>query len=183
MENLYNRDMLTNLYNRHGYETFFEDIFEECQRKRLPIGVMMIDMDDLKMVNDNFGHAEGDYSLCAIADGMRYAAINGEVCLRTGGDEFVVLAKNYTDAKAATYAETLRGYISERIARHKKNYTFSISIGTCIKIPPEKKAVSSENDASEESEKAMIRAYSEEYLRIADAKMYKEKKSHKAGRV
>ncbi len=183
MENLYNRDMLTNLYNRHGYETFFEDIFEECQRKRLPIGVMMIDMDDLKMVNDNFGHAEGDYSLCAIADGMRYAAINGEVCLRTGGDEFVVLAKNYTDAKAATYAETLRGYISERIARHKKNYTFSISIGTCIKIPPEKKAASSENDASEEAEKAMIRAYSEEYLRIADAKMYKEKKSHKAGRV
>ena len=123
------------------------------------------------------------YCFCAIADGMRYAAINGEVCLRTGGDEFVVLAKNYTDAKAATYAETLRGYISERIARHKKNYTFSISIGTCIKIPPEKKAGKAENDASEEDEKATIRAYSEEYLRIADAKMYKEKKSHKAGRV
>ena len=176
MENLYNRDMLTNLYNRHGYDMFFTEIFRECRSKHIPIGVMMIDMDDLKLVNDNFGHAEGDYSLCSIADGMRYAAINGEVCLRTGGDEFVVLAKNYTDAKAATFAETLRLYIQERIKRHKKNYTFSVSIGTCIKIPPES------DDTDEDAEEAAIRAFSEEYLRIADAKMYEEKKQHKAGR-
>ena len=176
MENLYNRDMLTNLYNRHGYDMFFTEIFRECRSKRISIGVMMVDMDDLKLVNDNHGHAEGDYSLCAIADGMRYAAINGEVCLRTGGDEFVVLAKNYSDAKAATFAETLRLYIQERIKRHKKNYTFSVSIGTCIKIPPESK------DTDEDAEEAAIRAFSEEYLRIADAKMYEEKKQHKAGR-
>ena len=178
MENLYNRDMLTNLYNRHGYDMFFSEIFRECREKSIPIGVMMIDMDDLKLVNDNFGHAEGDYSLCAIADGMRYAAINGEVCLRTGGDEFVVLAKNYSEAKAATYSETLRDYIKERIERHKKNYTFSVSIGTCIKIPPKK----DESIDSEEAEAAAIRGFSEEYLRIADAKMYKEKKLHKKGR-
>ena len=75
MENLYNRDMLTNLYNRHGYEMFFSEIFKECYEKNLPIGVMMIDMDDLKLVNDNYGHAEGDYSLCTIADAMRKSAL------------------------------------------------------------------------------------------------------------
>ena len=95
LENLYNRDMLTNLYNRRGYEPFFSEMFQACQKEGVPIGVMMIDMDNLKFTNDNYGHEVGDYCLTTIADGMRLAAINGEVCLRTGGDEFVVLAKNY----------------------------------------------------------------------------------------
>ena len=181
LENLYNRDMLTNLYNRHGYEMFFSDIFKECQAKRIPIGVMMIDMDDLKLINDNYGHSEGDYSLCTIADGMRFAATNGEVCLRTGGDEFVVLAKDYSEAKALSYARTLCEYIANHVSRDRKKYPLRVSIGSCIKVPPE---LSSETDADGDgsADEDAIRAYSEEYLRIADAKMYEEKKMHKASR-
>ena len=181
MENLYNRDMLTNLYNRHGYDMFFSEMFKECQSKRIPIGVMMIDMDDLKLINDSYGHAEGDYSLCTIADGMRFAATNGEVCLRTGGDEFVVLAKNYSEAKALSYAATLCDYIAKHLARDRKKYTFQVSIGSCIKIPPELKPEHDQDHDGAADEDA-IRAFSEEYLRIADAKMYEEKKQHKAGR-
>ena len=172
MENLYNRDMLTNLYNRHGYELFFSEIFRACKDERVPIGVMMIDMDDLKLVNDNYGHAEGDYSLCTIADGMRLSAINGEVCLRTGGDEFVVLAKNYSEEKASIYVKSLSDYIEKCTSRDKKEYPLRISTGVCIKRPP----TDCETDA------ASIRAFSEEYLRIADARMYEVKKKHKAGR-
>ena len=172
MENLYNRDMLTNLYNRHGYEMFFSEIFKECYEKNLPIGVMMIDMDDLKLVNDNYGHAEGDYSLCTIADGMRLSAINGEVCLRTGGDEFVVLAKNYTEEKASIYVKSLCEYIQKCVMRDQKIYPLRVSTGICIKMPPQ--------DC--EMNPATIRAFSEEYFKIADAAMYEVKKKHKAGK-
>ena len=172
MENLYNRDMLTNLYNRHGYEMFFSEIFKECYEKNLPIGVMMIDMDDLKLVNDNYGHAEGDYSLCTIADGMRLSAINGEVCLRTGGDEFVVLAKNYTEEKASIYVKSLCEYIQKCVMRDQKIYPLRVSTGICIKMPPQ--------DC--EMNAATIRAFSEEYFKIADAAMYEVKKKHKAGK-
>ena len=172
MENLYNRDMLTNLYNRHGYEMFFTKIFKECCEKGVPIGVMMIDMDDLKLTNDNYGHAEGDYSLTTIADGMRLAALHNEVCLRTGGDEFVVLAKDYSEEKASIYVKSLCDYIEKCVQRDKKVYPLSVSTGVCIKIPP--KEASEDQDA--------IRSFSEEYLRIADAKMYEVKKQHKAGR-
>lgn len=182
MENLYNRDMLTNLYNRHGYEMFFSETFKECRKKHLPIGVMMIDMDNLKLINDNHGHAEGDYSLRTIADGMRLAALNGEICLRTGGDEFVVIAKEYSEEKALLYTNALNEYISSRIAMDKKNYTFSVSIGTCIKIPPEGPDESA-SDYDKKADEEAIRAFSEEYLRIADAKMYEVKKTHKAGRA
>ena len=172
MENLYNRDMLTNLYNRHGYDMFFTKIFKECCEQGVPIGVMMIDMDDLKLTNDNYGHAEGDYSLTTIADGMRLAALHGEVCLRTGGDEFVVLAKDYSEEKATIYVNSLCEYIEKCVQRDKKVYPLSVSTGVCIKIPP--KEASEDKDA--------IRSFSEEYLRIADAKMYEVKKQHKAGR-
>ena len=181
MENLYNRDMLTNLYNRHGYEQFFSEIFQECRTKRIPMCVMMIDMDDLKLVNDNYGHAEGDYSLCTIADGMRFASTNGEICLRTGGDEFVVLARNYSEVKATTYARTLCDYIANHISRDKKKYSFQVSIGTCIKIPPKEIPGAEISDNGELNEDT-IRDFSEEYLRIADAEMYEVKKAHKAAR-
>ena len=172
LENLYNRDMLTNLYNRRGYEPFFSEMFQACQKEGVPIGVMMIDMDNLKLTNDNYGHEEGDYSLTTIADGMRLAAINGEVCLRTGGDEFVVLAKNYSEEKATIYVQSLTEYIQKCVRRDKKVYPLDVSTGVCIKIPPK-------NAGNDEE---TIRSFSEEYLRIADAKMYEVKKAHKAGR-
>ena len=108
LENLYNRDVLTGLYNRRGYEQFFEKIYNRCKAKGRKVAIMIIDMDDLKMVNDNYGHSEGDYSLCAIAESLLFAAKNGEICLRTGGDEFVVLAGDYSDEKAAEYIRMVR---------------------------------------------------------------------------
>lgn len=166
MENLYNRDMLTDLYNRHGYELFFSEFFKECRKDGVPLALLVIDMDDLKYVNDTFGHAEGDYSLCTIAEAMNVAARNGEVCLRTGGDEFVVLAKNYSDEKVASYISILRNHIALRASRDKKDYTIGVSIGACVMVPPQ-------------CDEGEIHRYSEEYIKIADAAMYEEKKAHK----
>lgn len=165
LENLYNRDVLTGLYNRRGYEQFFEKIYNRCKAKRRKVAIMIIDMDDLKMVNDNYGHSEGDYSLCAIAESLLFAAKNGEICLRTGGDEFVVLAGDYSDEKAAEYIRMVRKNLIEKVSRDKKPYKVEISFGACIREP--------------EEDDRFINEISEEYLRFADTEMYKEKKQHK----
>ena len=167
MENMYNRDMLTNLYNRHGYEMFFEEYFRDCFENKLNLAVLMIDMDDLKYINDTYGHAEGDYSLCTIANAMNAAAQNDEICLRTGGDEFVVLARNYSDAKVNSYTEKLRKNINDQVKADNKEFTVQVSVGACVRRPVK-------------SDIGNIKELSEDYMRIADTAMYEQKKAHKA---
>ncbi len=169
LKNLYNRDMLTGLYNRRGYEPFFEKMYNSCVKNKTSLAVMVADMDDLKEVNDNFGHSEGDYSLCTIADGMNKAARNNEICFRTGGDEFVILAGDYSEEKAEQYIKQLRNYISDCKKRDGKPYKLDVSVGIYIEAPK------GENDMS-------VLEISENYMKLADVEMYKEKKAHKAGR-
>lgn len=166
LENLYNRDMLTGLYNRRGYEKFFEEIFIQCSRDNTNIAVFVIDMDDLKYVNDHYGHNEGDYSLCTISEAMSRVSSNGEICLRTGGDEFVVLAADYSEEKAKLFVERLRDCIRTRVKRDKKPYNLEVSVGLCLSKPIY-------------HEGSTLNEVSEEYMRKADEEMYKEKKEHK----
>jgi diguanylate cyclase (GGDEF)-like protein len=165
LEMLYNRDMLTGLYNRRGYELFFEDIYNKCLENNQYLSVMIIDMDNLKHVNDNFGHNEGDYSICTISESMMVAAKHGELCIRSGGDEFVILAGDYSYEKANEYIRLLRENIKRRITRDNKPFKVEVSVGVYMDIP--KKVNASINEISEN------------YLKQADSEMYKEKKSHK----
>ena len=165
LENMYNRDMLTGLYNRRGYEKFFEEIYYECVGQK-KIGVLVIDMDSLKYVNDNFGHSEGDYSITTIAEAIVIASQDGEICFRTGGDEFVVLAGDYSKEKAAEYIGRVRNYISAKVKSDEKRFPLQVSVGACIAKP----SVDTNHTVSE---------ISEQFMKLADEEMYKEKKMHK----
>lgn len=168
MENLYNRDMLTNLYNRHGFELFFDEICSDCIETKTPVALLIFDMDDLKHINDDYGHAEGDYSLCAIAESMNFAAGNGEICVRSGGDEFTMIAKDYTEEMAKEFISKTREHLELISRRDRKPYTVNFSSGYCIMVPTD--------------EMGSISEISEKYLKAADEKMYAEKKKHKSRR-
>ena len=170
LRNLYMTDMLTGLYNRRGYENNFEAYYKECEQSGTGLAVYLIDMDNLKIMNDYFGHEEGDYCLCAIAKAMRKAAEDDEICIRSGGDEFVVLGKNYTEEKADKFKLRLRDTLAKMCDKDKKDYEISVSIGCFIDIP------------RKHQEKSMI-DIGEYYLKEADKLMYSEKKQHKAGMV
>lgn len=162
LEYLYQTDMLTGLYNRRGYYRFFESYYEECRTAGTELAVFLIDMNGMKKINDRYGHAEGDFCLCTIADAMKKSACLDEICIRTGGDEFVVLAKNYDQKKADSYMRMVREAIGQSIRRAEKNYDVSVSIGCYRKVPE------SEGTASIQSE-------AETWLGKADKEMYKEK--------
>lgn len=166
---LYNRDMLTELYNRRGLEEFFKEYFEECVRNSTGLAVMVFDMDDLKTINDRFGHNEGDYGLKTIAYAMQQASGRDEVCARSGGDEFVVLAKNYTADKAKGFIEKVREVIGQKVMLDNKEYSVNVSTGFHIEFP----GTGSSDDLHKIFEKC---------LKEADEIMYADKRAHKVGR-
>ena len=164
LEYLYQTDMLTGLYNRRGYYRFFESYYEECRNAGTELAVFLIDMNGMKKINDRYGHAEGDFCLCTIADAMKKSARMEEICIRTGGDEFVVLAKNYDQKKAETYVKMVREAITQSIRRAGKNYQVSVSVGCCRNVPQREAAASIQSEA-------------ESYLSRADKAMYTEKEA------
>ncbi len=86
-------DSLTGLTNRRG-------LFRELERERA-LGLLFIDVDRFKTVNDTYGHATGDRVLQTIGDALRAATRPGDVVARLGGDEFVVLLDGADDATTA----------------------------------------------------------------------------------
>ncbi|MBR3107107.1 MAG: GGDEF domain-containing protein [Clostridia bacterium] len=167
LEYLYQTDMLTGLYNRRGYYRFFEEYFEECRAAGTELAVFLIDMNNMKKINDRYGHAEGDFCLRAIADAMRASARHDEICIRSGGDEFVVLAKNYDRAMEETFIRGVRERISQSQRRAGKNYQISVSIGCFGSVP-------------DPSGTASIQSEAEMYLSGADKAMYTEKQKYRS---
>ncbi len=70
---LYHEDFLTKLYNRRGFEQFSEEEFSEAKKHNIKTMTLSIDMDNLKYINDVYGHSHGDLALQTIADAMRQA--------------------------------------------------------------------------------------------------------------
>lgn len=173
LEFLYSRDMLTGLYNRHGVEKFFEDYFYECVKNNSGMAVMIFDMDDLKLINDNYGHYEGDYTIKAIANALMASSGDDEICTRAGGDEFVVLAKNYDQERANTYINNVRAYIETKIRTENKHYNVVISAGVHIADP-------SSEDKEERFDQYHLFS---KYLKLADSAMYEEKRQHKMYKI
>jgi diguanylate cyclase (GGDEF)-like protein len=156
------KDMLTETYNRHyGMKLLNEWIQEHCH---FVIG--FIDMDKLKYVNDVFGHAEGDKYILKVAEILAGFSPNAEV-IRLGGDEFMLLVKDTTLAEADKRLEDLRSELisNEYVSKNGKvKYKRSISYGNVeVKKDNQKPAG--------------------DLLSLADDKMYKYKKDHKAERM
>ena len=103
------RDHLTGLFNRRGWDKFLEAEEDRCKRFGSPAAVIIIDLDELKSVNDLNGHAAGDLLLRAAADCIRNALRSFDVAARIGGDEFIVLAVEIGALQSQKLAERLRG--------------------------------------------------------------------------
>ena len=166
LEYLYQTDMLTGLYNRRGYYRYFESYYEECRAAGTELAVFLIDMNGMKTINDHYGHAEGDFCLCTIAEAMQKSALEDEICIRTGGDEFVVLAKHYDQNKERTFTSLVREEIDRIREVAGKHYQITVSIG-CYRTIPNPAGVAS------------IQTEAERILGKADRAMYIEKQSYK----
>jgi diguanylate cyclase (GGDEF)-like protein len=86
------RDPLTGLYNRRGFYNYLAQWCSWSERYNHSLGVLLVDVDYFKAVNDTYGHPAGDVALCAVADALKHAVRDSDLVGRYGGDEFAVLA-------------------------------------------------------------------------------------------
>jgi diguanylate cyclase (GGDEF)-like protein/PAS domain S-box-containing protein len=127
-------DPLTGMPNR----TLFRDRLEQVMRERTaagdnrPVTLLLLDLDDFKLVNDNLGHSAGDELLTTIAERLRAQVRPSDMLARLGGDEFAVLLEDLAPDDAAALATRLLAVVREpiRLASREAMCTLSLGIAT-----------------------------------------------------
>ena len=101
------RDVPTQLYNKEYFRQRLQEELRRSVRYAEPMGIVMIDMDELKTINDSYGHAAGDEALRALASSIKTTCRQTDVPCRIGGDEFAVILPETTKAQARSFAERI----------------------------------------------------------------------------
>ncbi|MFY0731956.1 sensor domain-containing diguanylate cyclase [Pseudomonas sp. NFX15] len=120
-------DALTQSSNRRHFFECAQQAFEHAQGKDEPLSFLMLDIDDFKIVNDTYGHQEGDNVLQRIAESGRAALRRGDLFGRIGGEEFAAVFPGCTPQMALQVAERLQREI-QRLSFSHEGRTFAITI-------------------------------------------------------
>lgn len=111
LEGIVVRDTLTPLYNRRHFTDILDRWIWRAHRYEGQYGLMFIDVDGLKLINDTHGHAAGDAVLIAVAKQLQRAVRRSDIAARISGDEFALLLENIPEAslpkKAASIAKSI----------------------------------------------------------------------------
>ena len=123
-------DSLTKIFNRNGFYKYSDSFYEEALRTGKELYILMGDLNDLKGINDHYGHVEGDNAiqLCAVA--FQRACSMNEKCFRYGGDEFLFLGvNNYTEEEVLLFKKNILSYFDAYNEVSEKPYQVSLSLG------------------------------------------------------
>ncbi|WP_160148465.1 diguanylate cyclase [[Leptolyngbya] sp. PCC 7376] len=121
-------DELTGLYNRRGFFLMAEQELKLTEQRRLSFSVFFIDIDNLKDINDNFGHEMGDQIIIDTAQHLKACFRKADVISRLGGDEFTCFTLANQE-EAALIIQRLENAITQFNQRQKRPYNLSLSIG------------------------------------------------------
>ena len=125
-------DSLTGLYNRRHFEETLNREVSRAQRQNQPFSIIGIDLDFLKKINDEHGHAYGDLAIKTVADVLKSNARSIDVPARMGGEEFNVLLPGIDSKGAMTAAERIRKAIESQELDTIGNITASIGVATFL---------------------------------------------------
>ncbi|MGM0421416.1 MAG: GGDEF domain-containing protein [Bacillota bacterium] len=128
IEELLRTDNLTGLANRRAFKEFFEKFFALARRHSSSLSLIMLDLDDFKMVNDTYGHQTGDKVLESIGELLRENTRQGDMIARVGGDEFYILQPNTSLQEAEAFVERLKVKFEE-LALPEMSASISASFG------------------------------------------------------
>ncbi len=165
MEFMFTHDQLTGIYNRYGFYKDFSNAFAAHTGKSKDIFIASVDLNDMKLINDNFGHSEGDEALRMTAQALMKAsaAVDERIIYsRFGGDEFVVamIGDGDSEEKSELFRESFVFALNIINDSAEKPYRISASIGLSCSPLDDVKNI-------------------EEVIERADRMMYTDKARHK----
>lgn len=130
-------DDLTGLYNRRGFMHLAAQQLKIARRMGTLLLLIFIDLDDLKKVNDQYGHTEGDQVLAAFAEVLKMTFRESDIIGRVGGDEFAVMAINVLENSDRVIAERLQSNLAAFNQKRNAGYDISPSLGMVYYNPQE----------------------------------------------
>jgi len=136
LERLATTDSLTGVLNRRAWLLQADLELANCLRYQVPMGVLMIDIDHFKQVNDSRGHEGGDCALQFFATALRAAARSGDLVCRYGGEEFCVLLMGADVAALHTYDGRIRQHLAQAALR-ELGHALDYSAGMALRAPHE----------------------------------------------
>ncbi|MGQ0538359.1 MAG: diguanylate cyclase, partial [Gemmatimonadaceae bacterium] len=148
-------DELTDLYNRRGFLALAEQQLKLARRSRRELVLLFVDLDDFKLINDTYGHGEGDVALKRAAAILKKTFRESDIVARLGGDEFVILAAE--TGSSAGIVDRLRRELRLRNKEDGYPYTLSFSVGAARFDPSNPPSI-------------------EALLQTADAMLYEQKR-------
>lgn len=163
LEEMYIRDSMTNLYNRRGFYQFTPKLYDKCIADGRGFMIVSVDLDNLKGINDTYGHHEGDNAITTIAKALGAASGMNDIVARFGGDEYIAAGICLTDNYAEDFLNRFKQYLDNYNASSGKPYLIEASCGIC--------------SLSLASEKSI-----DEFIKSADELMYAQKAIHRMHR-
>ncbi|HEY3334181.1 MAG TPA: GGDEF domain-containing protein [Candidatus Limnocylindrales bacterium] len=146
-------DALTGLPNRRYFDEYV-GLLAKRRRAEDQVGVLMVDIDRFKKLNDTFGHAVGDHVLREVAQAIAGAVREDDVPARFGGEEFAVLLKNPGPEIAVEVGERVRRAVSSLDLRNLGVPGVSVSVGVSVASSPDQLL----EDVIDEADRALYRA-------------------------
>lgn len=160
LQNMYIHDSMTALYNRRGFYQLVPAIYNKCREEQIGFMVLSIDLDNLKGINDTYGHAEGDNAITTIANALIEVSSGKEVIARFGGDEYIAAGACPYEGYADEFIKKFRKFLMEYNSNSGKPYQVGASCGIYSIVPPEETSL-------------------DEFIKSADELMYSEKATHR----
>jgi diguanylate cyclase (GGDEF)-like protein/PAS domain S-box-containing protein len=136
MRELSFRDHLTGLYNRRYMDETLKRELHRAERKNLSLGIIMLDVDNLKRFNDNYGHAAGDAVLSQVGHMIRRYVRKEDIPARYGGDEFLIVLPDASLEVAVERAELICDYSIQFHHRFEGQTIDSISLSLGVAVYP-----------------------------------------------
>lgn len=134
-EQMYNNsrtDMMTGMLNRTEGLRVLDVELQRSLSRDYHLAVVFIDLDYLKVANDNYGHTEGDRLILEITKAMKASIRPGDITVRMGGDEFVIIMPDIRDSDVQTVIDNMNQYVKDFNESHEIQSVLSFSYGFCI---------------------------------------------------
>lgn len=131
-------DKLTDLWNRRAIMEMLDGELNRSERRENDLGVMMLDIDDFKQINDTYGHPAGDAILRRVSEVLRQSIRDYDAAGRYGGEEFLVLLTEAGREEAREIAERIRSEVEQLTVKHNgQELSVTVSIGVAVRTVSE----------------------------------------------